>query len=178
MLDPGRNNIYDFLLPGYAENSSQFSKNQPKVKKGWSIPVGIIWRVCHQGDAPGNQVMKEAGPGHGLPQPLSHSLPRAHGRRSARRGCYTGGWTAEEWGEPQLASAPRPHSFTWGPSMQFLGGNWCPFSEGSVCFSMVMCASSVEKAMAPHSSTLAWKIPWMEEPGRLQSTGSQGVGHD
>ena len=30
-----------------------------------------------------------------------------------------------------------------------------------------------EKAMAPHSSTLAWKIPWMEEPGRLQSMGSQ-----
>ena len=36
----------------------------------------------------------------------------------------------------------------------------------------------LEKAMAPHSSTLAWKIPWMEEPGRLQSTGSQGVAHD
>ena len=35
-----------------------------------------------------------------------------------------------------------------------------------------------EKAMAPHSSTLAWKIPWMEEPGRLQSMGSQTVGHD
>ena len=32
--------------------------------------------------------------------------------------------------------------------------------------------------MAPHSSTLAWKIPWMEEPGRLQSIGSQRVGHD
>ena len=30
----------------------------------------------------------------------------------------------------------------------------------------------VEKAMATHSSTLAWKIPWMEEPGRLQSMGS------
>ena len=30
----------------------------------------------------------------------------------------------------------------------------------------------VEKAMAPHSSTLAWKIPWLEEPGRLQSMGS------
>ena len=30
----------------------------------------------------------------------------------------------------------------------------------------------MEKAMAPHSSTLAWKIPWMEEPGRLQSIGS------
>ena len=32
--------------------------------------------------------------------------------------------------------------------------------------------------MAPHSSTLAWKIPWMEEPGRLQSMGLLGVGHD
>ena len=35
-----------------------------------------------------------------------------------------------------------------------------------------------EKAMAPHSSTLAWKIPWMEEPGRLQSMGSLRVEHD
>ena len=35
-----------------------------------------------------------------------------------------------------------------------------------------------EKAMAPHSSTLAWKIPWIEEPGRLQSMGSLRVGHD
>ena len=35
-----------------------------------------------------------------------------------------------------------------------------------------------EKAMAPHSSTVAWKIPWMEEPGRLQSMGSLRVGHD
>ena len=34
----------------------------------------------------------------------------------------------------------------------------------------------MEKAMAPHSSTLAWKIPWMEEPGRLQSMGSLRVG--
>ena len=36
----------------------------------------------------------------------------------------------------------------------------------------------LEKAMAPHSSTLAWKIPWMAEPGRLQSMGSLRVGHD
>ena len=35
-----------------------------------------------------------------------------------------------------------------------------------------------QKAMAPHSSTLAWKIPWMEEPGRLQSMGSRRVRHD
>ena len=36
----------------------------------------------------------------------------------------------------------------------------------------------LEKEMAAHSSTLAWKIPWTEEPGRLQSMGSQRVGHD
>ena len=35
-----------------------------------------------------------------------------------------------------------------------------------------------EKAMAPHSSTLAWKIPWMEQPGGLQSMGSLRVGQD
>ena len=35
-----------------------------------------------------------------------------------------------------------------------------------------------EKEMAPHSSTFAWQIPWMEEPGRLQSMGSLRVGHD
>ena len=36
----------------------------------------------------------------------------------------------------------------------------------------------IEKAMATHSSVLAWKIPWSEEPGGLQSMGSQRVGHD
>ena len=36
----------------------------------------------------------------------------------------------------------------------------------------------LEKAMAPHSSILAWRIPWMEEPGGLQSLGSQRVRHD
>ena len=35
----------------------------------------------------------------------------------------------------------------------------------------------MEKAMAPHSSSLAWEIPWTEEPGRLQSMGSLRVGH-
>ena len=44
-----------------------------------------------------------------------------------------------------------------------------------VCISL---GEFLEKAMAPHSSTLAWKIPWMEKPGRLQSMGSLRVGHD
>ena len=47
------------------------------------------------------------------------------------------------------------------------------------CSGFSSCGSPApEKAMAPHSSTLAWKIPWMEEPGGLQSMGSQRVGHD
>ena len=36
----------------------------------------------------------------------------------------------------------------------------------------------LEKEMATHASILAWRIPWMEEPGGLQSTGSQRVGHN
>ena len=46
-------------------------------------------------------------------------------------------------------------------------GNWCLFLQ-----------YIPEKAMAPHSSTLAWKIPWMEEPGWLQSMGSWRVRYD
>ena len=44
-------------------------------------------------------------------------------------------------------------------------------------FCVHVCYKLAFKAMAPHSSTLAWKIPWMEEPGRLQSMGSLRVGH-
>ena len=46
----------------------------------------------------------------------------------------------------------------------------------AMVFPVVMYGS--EKAMAPHSSTLAWKIPWMEGPGGLQPMGSLRVGHD
>ena len=42
----------------------------------------------------------------------------------------------------------------------------------------IIFAVGLEKEMATHSSTLAWKIPWMEKPGKLQSMGSQRVGHD
>ena len=46
----------------------------------------------------------------------------------------------------------------------------------AMVFAVVMHGS--EKAMAPYSSTLAWKIPWTEEPGRLQTMGSHRVGHN
>ena len=42
----------------------------------------------------------------------------------------------------------------------------------------VFIVAQAEGAMAPHSSTLAWRIPWAEEPGKLQSMGSRRVGHD
>ena len=47
-----------------------------------------------------------------------------------------------------------------------------------VFISITLGGGSSEKAMAPHSSTLAQKTPWMEEPGRLQFMGSHRVGHD
>ena len=50
--------------------------------------------------------------------------------------------------------------------LSFTGGN------------ITLLSYKTEKAMAPHSSTLAWKIPWTEEPGRLQSMGSWRVWHD
>jgi len=49
---------------------------------------------------------------------------------------------------------------------------------GDVFFIFASLFMMLEKAMASHSSTLAWKISWTEEPGRLQSTGSRRVGHD
>ena len=47
-----------------------------------------------------------------------------------------------------------------------------------LCFLTCCLGWSSEKAMAPHSGTLAWKIPWMEEPGGLRSMGSQRVRHN
>ena len=59
---------------------------------------------------------------------------------------------------------------------------WVAISFSSDCHSsdvyMIWYVVWTEKAMAPHSSTLAWKIPWTEEPSRLQSMGSRRVGYD
>ena len=59
----------------------------------------------------------------------------------------------------------------------FLTGTWA--TRNSVLWnSLILHLLQDLKAMAPHSSTLAWKIPWTEEPGGLQSMESQRVGHD
>ena len=52
------------------------------------------------------------------------------------------------------------------------------FSSSSLTAIRVVSFAYMEKARAPHSSTLAWKLPWVEEPGRLQSMGLLRVGHD
>ena len=80
---------------------------------------------------------------------------------------------------------PKSQSLGHGPSQQFLPcccrslGWWWDeiFSCHDLFFSISVTYFS-EKAMATHSSTLAWKLPWMEEPGRLQSMESWRVRHD
>ena len=80
---------------------------------------------------------------------------------------------------------PKSQSLGHGPSQQFLpcccrSLRWWwdeIFSCHDIFFSIYV-TYVLEKAMAPHSSTLAWKIPWTEEPGRLQSMGLQRVRHD
>ena len=54
---------------------------------------------------------------------------------------------------------------------------WEKEAANSIVINIVQ-LKAPEKAMAPHSRTLAWKLPWTEEPGRLQSMGSLRVGHD
>ena len=60
----------------------------------------------------------------------------------------------------------------WGRRETQEGGHLCILRADSHCCIAEPNATLSEKAMAPHSSTLAWKLPWMEEPGRLQSMGS------
>ena len=73
-----------------------------------------------------------------------------------------------------LCFFPRPDPSSWLSRLQAQtctrGLQQLPALHTSSC--------TMEKAMAPHSSTLAWKIPWTEEPGKLQSMGSRRVRHD
>ena len=73
------------------------------------------------------------------------------------------------------------HSYDkWTPfwSQQDSSEQWCEVRSQFPAQELNLSSLDEEKAMAPHSSTLAWKIPWTEEPGGLQSMGLLGVGHD
>ena len=87
-------------------------------------------------------------------------------------------WSFQEWATKVLTHILLdPVSKLWTPRSHFLttSPEWA--EELSLLY-WVGIGGMEEKAMAAHSSSLAWKIPWMEEPGGLQSMGSQRVGHD
>ena len=95
------------------------------------------------------------------------SLDSYRNRKTMTRYVHRG-WTRARpggpWLHPQTGSAPSTR---------------CYFYFFNYLFGYVGLSCGIsEKAMATHSSTLAWKIPWMEEPGRLQSMGLLRVGHD
>ena len=62
----------------------------------------------------------------------------------------------------------------WWAAVHGVAKSWTRLSGFTFTFHF----HALEKAMVPHSSALAWKIPWMEEPGGLQSMGSLRVGYD
>ena len=108
------------------------------------------------------------------------------GRIEFHTGCRQGWYLAESLGV--ASSVFQPASILIG---YIISSQWSKHhSDWLLCSLWLVAAWPVllvkciwllclmEKAMASHSSTLAWRIPWTEEPGRLQSMGSLGVGHD
>ena len=94
------------------------------------------------------------------------------------------------WCFPRLSSSFQASLLLW--RVDYLQLGTILYVWASLVAQTVKCLSAIqetwvrslgwedplEKEMAPHSSTLAWKIPWTEEPGRLQFMGSQRIGHD
>ena len=76
-----------------------------------------------------------------------------------------------QWYSVQFSSVTKSCSTLWDPMN-------CNSPGLPIHHQFPEFTQTLEKAMAAHSSTLAWKIPWTEEPGRLQSMGSLRVGHD
>ena len=74
--------------------------------------------------------------------------------------------SSSESGHPCLVSDFWENAFNFSPLRIMFA-----VDLSYIAFNMLRYIPSTEKAMAPHSSTLAWKIPWAEEPGRLQSMG-------
>ena len=78
-------------------------------------------------------------------------------------------------GEPVMGrllplSSALERKFSQPPRLLLKNCSGCRFTS--------VCIKNAERAMTPHTSTLAWKIPWTEEPGRLWSMGSLRVGHN
>ena len=86
-------------------------------------------------------------------------------------------WRIPGTGEPRGLTSMGSHrvGHDWNDLAAAAAGNLCGIRKILPGF---FAHNFTEKAMAPHSSTLAWKIPWTEKPGGLQSMGSLRVGHN
>ena len=80
------------------------------------------------------------------------------------------------WGHPDQGGEDMEQLRTHRKGIHGLHGE-AELDNGK-CIRQHLLGENYRFPMAPHSSTLAWKIPWTEEPGRLQSMGSLRIGHD
>ena len=78
-------------------------------------------------------------------------------------------WRKKYWNTSELGRHFHKNNFQVNAAWQFLNGGNLPHLCLCPLEHLTTSRENSEKAMAPHSSTLAWKIPWTEEPGRLQS---------
>ena len=140
-------------------------KSQHRQRRGQSGVSALINRVLHVGTA--QTLIKVCNVRIYLCICILLLSANQKSLQIATKQCW--GCEATWWSQEELAD------FSWLPDGAWLAFlflffitsvNWPPLK------------SSLEKAMAPHSSALAWKIPRTEEPGGLQSMGSLRVGHD
>ena len=127
-----------------------------------------LWIICLPFEVPGEGNVNPL-QYSGLENPMDRGASRVIVYRAAKS------WTRLKW--------LRMDVHLWGPKP--LSQNLL-LSLADVRASAIVTGDSIflglsrvlEKEMATHSSSVAWKIPWTEKPGRLQSMGSQRVGHD
>ena len=115
----------------------------------------------------------------GVPRWLSDKEPTCQCGRHRRHGFDP--WVGKipwknEWQPPPIFWPWEFHGQRCYSGLQSMGSK--RLGHGWACMQIHVSIIFLEKEMATHSSTLAWKIPWPEEPGRLQSMGSWRVGHD
>ena len=116
---------------------------------------------------------------HSLVYPISFRSPRA---KNPMRNKGWSNWNMQQWIKPcqtdksENMIASSLFTLTWSSQVTQMVKNLSAMQESRV--RPPDWDDSLEKEIAIHSSILAWKISWVEKPGRLQSTGLQRVGHD
>ena len=110
---------------------------------------------------------------------MPHSEIKKKNWKSGKKTLFHEGDLASTlWNYERILVEIRRTSIKKQFSREILILDFLTFQVGFTRIFWTIMLNFTEKAMAPHSSTLAWKIPWMEEPGRLQSMRSRRVGHD